>query len=188
LFEALPLAGIFSHIPSWHEFAEQVRELQKVGVINSVRDLWWDARPNADYGTLEIRVCDLPTRFSDVLGITAVIQALVATLAEDKTSCPPLNTYIIQANKWQAARHGLRGSYVDPTGLLTAGRITFKEAVQALMKFIEPMSVRLGSEHYISNINRILAEGTGADFLRRKYSESGNLQEVVQSLQGEFWQ
>ena len=188
LFEALPLAGIYSHIANWQEFSKLVRELQKVKVINSVRDLWWDARPNAEYGTLEIRVCDLPTRFSDVLGITAVIQSLAATLAEDKISCQPLNPYIIKANKWQAARHGLHGSYVDPNGLLAGGRISYDEAVQTLLDFIEPMSVRLGSEHYILNIQRILTEGTGADFLRFRYRESGNLKKVVQSLQGEFWQ
>jgi carboxylate-amine ligase len=188
LFEALPLAGVFSHIPNWEEFTEMVKDLQRVEVINSIRDLWWDARPNADYGTLEIRVCDLPTRFSDVLGITAMIQALVATLAEDKTLCPPLNPYIIQSNKWQAARHGLRGIYVDPTEMLSTERISYHQAVQTLMKLVEPMTVRLGSEHYIGHINRILAHGTGADFLRRRYRETGNLQEVVQSLQEEFWQ
>jgi carboxylate-amine ligase len=188
LFEALPLAGVFSHIPNWKEFIEMIRELQRVEVINSVRDLWWDARPNAEFGTLEVRVCDLPTRFSDILGITAMIQALVATLAEDKTSCPPLNPYVVQANKWQAARHGLRGTYVDPTGMLTAERITYHEAVRTLMKLIEPMTVRLGSEKYIGYIDRILAHGTGADFLRRRYYETGDLQAVVQSLQREFWQ
>ncbi len=188
LFEALPQAGIYSHIPDWKHFSEEVTFLQKVGVITSMRDLWWDARPSADFGTLEIRICDLPIRFSDILGITAVIQALGATFAEDMTSCSPLNPYIVKANKWQAARHGLQGLYVDPTGMLSSGRIAYYEAVSALLKFIEPMSVRLGSEKYIGYIERILVEGTGADFLRRRYEEFKNLQDVVQSLQGEFWQ
>jgi len=188
LFEALPLAGVFAHLPNWREFSMQVDELQQLGVIGSIRDLWWDARPNPQYGTLEIRVCDLPTRFSDVLGITAVIQALVATLAEDLTVCPPLNPYIIQANKWQAARHGLLGSYVDPTGLLTAGRTDYSTAVKTMMGLIKPMCIRLGSEQYLCAVDRILLHGTGADFLRRRYTDTGNLQQVVQSLQQEFWQ
>lgn len=188
LFEALPQAGIYSHIPDWKHFSEEVAFLQEVGVITSMRDLWWDARPNANFGTLEIRICDLPIRFSDILGITALIQALGATLAEDKTSCSPLNQYIVKANKWQAARHGLQGLYADPTGMLSSGRIAYHEAVSALLKFVEPMSVRLGSEKYIGYIERILVEGTGADFLRRRFEEFKNLQDVVQSLQGEFWQ
>jgi carboxylate-amine ligase len=188
LFEALPLAGMYSHIPSWKEFSKLVGELQDVGVIESVRDLWWDARPNAEYGTLEIRVCDLPTRFSDILGLTAVIQALVATLAEEKIDCPPLNPYILQANKWQAARHGLRGIYVDPIVMPTVRRISYHEAARNLIQFIQPMFARLGSERYAGFVERILKHGTGADFLRRRYEETGNLPEVVQSLQGEFWQ
>lgn len=56
------------------------------------------------------------------------------------------------------------------------------------MRFIEPMFARLGSEQYAGFVERILSHGTGVDFLRRRYEETGNLQEVVQSLQGEFWQ
>lgn len=188
LFEALPLAGSFYHIPSWKSFVEMVSGLQKVGVVQSIRDLWWDARPNPDFGTLEIRICDLPTRFSDVLGITALIQALVATLAEDISSCEPLNPYIVKANKWQAARHGLRGAYVDPNGLLAAERIPYSEAVRKLMNYTQPMSIRLGSENYMAKIDRIMTQGTGADFLRKRFRETGDLQVVVQSLQREFWQ
>ncbi|MGB3211547.1 MAG: YbdK family carboxylate-amine ligase [Desulforhopalus sp.] len=187
LFEALPLAGIYSHIPNWNAFLELVAGLQRYQVINSVRDLWWDARPSPEFGTLEIRVCDLPTRFSDILALTAVMQSLVATLAEDEKECSPLNPYVLQSNKWQAARHGLRGSYVDPSGMLAEERISSYEAVRSLLKLIEPMSIRLGSERYVALIHRILKDGTGADFLRRRYLETGRLQDVVQSLQGEFW-
>lgn len=188
LFEALPLAGVYFYLADWKDFTGQIRELQKVGVIKSIRDLWWDARPNPDFGTLEIRVCDLPTRFTDILSITGVIQALAATLAEDNRSCCPLNPYIVQANKWQAARYGLRGSFVDPTALLAPGRISMLEAIDALLQYITPMTIRLGSEKYISNISRILNHGTGSDFLRRRFDETRDLQQVVQSLQKEFWQ
>lgn len=188
LFEALPLAGVYFHMKNWLDFNEQVKRLKKVGVIESIRDLWWDARPNPAFGTLEIRICDLPIRFTDVLGITAMTQALVATLAEYDVACSSLDPYIVQANKWQAARHGLKGDYVDPTKMLTSGRISYYQAVDALLKFIEPMSGRLGAKKYIGYIDRILSEGTGADFLRQRYRETHSLQDVVRSLQGEFWQ
>ncbi len=187
LFEALPLAGIYSHITDWKSFQEEIILLQQAGVIQSLRDLWWDARPNLDYGTIEIRICDLPIRFKDVLAITAIIQALVGFLAEDKRPCPVLNHYMIQANKWQAARHGLQGLYVDPTGMLSSERVPYHEAVIRLMDAIEPMSIRLGSEDYIAFVSRILEEGTGAEFLRKRFKTTKSLKDVVQSLQGEFW-
>ncbi|MGW8194742.1 MAG: carboxylate-amine ligase [Desulforhopalus sp.] len=187
LFEALPLAGIYDHIPSWQKLKQLVKRLTDVGIIESIRDLWWDARPNPHFGTLEIRICDMPTRFADVLALSALIQALAATLAEEKTDCAPLNRYILQANKWQAARHGLGGAFVDPAGVLVAGRVTFYEAVDAVRRYVSPMSIRLGSEKYLDHIDRIVKEGTGADFLRQRYRKLKNLQHVVQSLRGEFW-
>lgn len=47
---------------------------------------------------------------------------------------------------------------------------------------------RLSPEFIQSILARILRHGTGADFLRRGYKQTGNLQEVVPSLQREFWQ
>jgi len=187
LFEALPLAGIYTHIDNWHRFKEEVYLLQSVGVIESIRDLWWDARPHPDFGTLEIRVCDLPVRFTDILGITAVIQALVATLVEEENVYPPLNQHIIKSNKWQAARYGLEGTYFDPSGMLAEARISLREAAHRLLEKIAPMTARLKSERYVGNIERILKDGTGADFLRCCYGTSKNLKNVVESLWGEFW-
>ena len=188
LFEALPLAGAYTHIESWHQFKEEVQLLQSVGVITSIRDLWWDARPHPDFGTLEIRICDLPVKFSDILGITAMIQALVATLAEDKSVCLPLNQHIVQSNKWQAARYGLAGTYFDPSGILSQERISLREATARLLKKIEPAGGRLGSDKYMRHIERVLRDGTGADFLRCCYGKSGSFKKVVASLWGEFWQ
>lgn len=187
LFEALPLAGNYAHIPNWHGFTENIRHLQEIKVIESISDLWWDARPNPQFGTLEIRICDLPLRFFDLLGITSIIQALAATLAEEKQDYPALNPYVVQANKWQAARHGLNGKFVDPLNKLVQQRSSIAEAVIKLMEYIEPMTVYLGSTKYTRLVKRIQSDGTGADFLRQRYKEYGNLKEVIQSLRGEFW-
>ena len=146
-----------------------------------------DARPHPDFGTLEIRICDLPVRFTDILGITAMIQALVATLVEEKRIVPPLNQHIIKSNKWQAARYGLEGTYFDPSGMLFQQRVSLREAAIGLLERIEPMAQRLGAERYMGNIERVLADGTGADLLRCCYGTSKSLKSVVKSLWGEFW-
>jgi carboxylate-amine ligase len=187
LFEALPLAGIYTHVDSWKSFQEEVALLRSVGVIESIKDLWWDARPHPDFGTLEVRICDLPVRFTDILGITAMTQALVATLVEEKGSGGSLNQHIIKSNKWQAARHGLGGSYYDPSGWLAEERILLRDAVKILLERLEPMAARLGSSRYMENIQRILRDGTGSDFLRCCHGKEKSLKSVVQSLWGEFW-
>jgi hypothetical protein len=50
------------------------------------------------------------------------------------------------------------------------------------------MSVRLGSEKYLEFAERIIKEGTGADFLRKRFREYGNFPSVILSLHREFWQ
>ena len=187
LFEALPLAGIYSFIDGWQGLEKEIGDLQDSGVINSLKDLWWDTRPNPHFGTVEIRICDLPIRFNDILAITAVIQALVATIAEGDDDSSPLNYYLIQANKWQAARHGLDGQYVDPSRYLSSARIPLREAVKRLLAMVDPMTRRLGSYHYVEGVNRILTHGTGSDFLREKYNIVHDFKGVIESIQGEFW-
>ena len=187
LFEALPLAGIYTHVDSWKSFQDEVELLRSVGVIHSIKDLWWDARPHPDFGTLEVRICDLPVRFTDILGITAMIQALVATLVEEGKTADPLNQHIIKSNKWQAARHGLSGSYYDPSGWLADRRIPLRDAAVKLLERLEFMAGRFGSSRYLENIQRVLRDGTGSDFLRCCHGKEKSLKSVVQSLWGEFW-
>jgi len=187
LFEALPLAGIYSFIDGWQGLEKEISDLQRAGVIHSLKDLWWDTRPNPEFGTVEIRICDLPIRFNDILAITGVVQALVATIAEGDFDSKPLNYYLIQANKWQAARHGLDGQYVDPNGHLGGTRIPFREAVKRLLVMVDPMTRRLGSYHYVKGVNRILMHGTGSDYLREQYNIVHDFKGVIESIQGGFW-
>ena len=52
--------------------------------IDSHRELWWDVRPNAENGTIEVRICDMPPDLPGVLGLSAMIQCLVrSTIRRD---------------------------------------------------------------------------------------------------------
>lgn len=188
LFEALPLAGIYEKIGDWNSFLSDMELLQQAGVIESIKDLWWDARPHPGFGTLEIRACDLPTQFADILGLTALIQCFVATLAEadmDENSC---NQQFLRSNKWQAVRYGLEGTFFDPLGFLGGGKMSLREAVVRLVQNVQPMVKRFDSERYMNMLNRILRDGPGADCQRRAYAESKDFQKVVKQLHEKFWE
>ena len=118
LFEVLPLSGGYEFIRDWNHFAEEVETLIGYGIIGGIKDLWWDARPSPQFGTVEVRVCDLPTRFRDILAIVSLIQAVVAWIVEEDVGSVRLNPYILRANKWQSLRYGLHGRFVDPAALL----------------------------------------------------------------------
>lgn len=187
LFEMLPLAGIYSYFKDWADLTGEVDRLVQLGVIESMKDLWWDARLNPGFGTIEIRICDLPGRFSDILGITACIQCLAAYLDEMGGETKVLNPQILQVNKWQAARHGLDGRFVDPAGLLSGESMIIRDAWPLLLDKLGPMSIRLGCEQYLGKIKRILHEQPVSVLQRQVYRQKKELREVVRTLQKEFW-
>ena len=188
LFEVLPLAGIFEYMNDWQHFIGEIERLRKYGVINGFRDLWWDARPNPEFGTIEIRVCDLPVKFTSILALVALIQSSVAWLVEDGGSSFPLNPYLLKANKWQAARYGLEGRFIDPSGYLGEHPMQFRLAAMILKRRVASYASKIGCESYLDNLDSIISGGTGADHMRRIYHSSDDFKQVVRDVQKEFWQ
>lgn len=187
LFEALPLAGIYQEIGTWENFLAEISLLKDAGVIESIKDLWWDARPHPGFGTLEIRACDLPTQFGDILALTALIQSFVATLAESDKVETECNHQFLRCNKWQAVRYGLAGKFFDPLGILGGGKMSIREAVERLIQKVQPAVKRFGSERYMKMLDRILEEGPGADCQRRVYAKGSDFKKVIKQLHENFW-
>jgi carboxylate-amine ligase len=188
LFEALPLAGQFEYMEDWPYFVDQVEGLKKYGIIEGIRDLWWDTRPNPEFGTVEIRVCDLPVKFTSILALVALIQSTAAWLAEEVGGGSSLSPYLLKANKWQAARYGLEGRFVDPTEILGDHPMQFRLAAMILKSRVSPYGSKLGCESYMENLDSIISGGTGADQMRRIYQNTKDFQRVVREIQKEFWQ
>ena len=183
LFESLPLAGMPDSLNGWAGFSSLVYLLQKNGIIESVKDIWWDVRPHPDFGTVEIRICDLPYSLRDILAITALIQALVLTISEQYENPAP-HIQILRSNKWQAARHGLDGFYVDP---IFCRKHSMKEASLNLYRFVKPMAEALNSTQYLEEIPEILKRGSGSHIQRKLYSQNGgSFTEMIKMMQKYF--
>ncbi len=187
LFESLPLAGIYKETGDWKTFLRDMDLLLEAGVVESIKDLWWDARPHPGFGTVEIRACDVPSRFTDILGLTALIQASVALLAESNRGAVLCNQQVLRTNKWQAVRYGLEGTFYDPLGILDGGRMTMEEGVRRLIKKVWPLARRFGSEQWLDMLERILADGSGAEYQRCCYNKRENFRDVVQLSYENFW-
>jgi carboxylate-amine ligase len=185
LFESLPLAGMPDSLGGWEEFNTLIKLLSESGVIETARDIWWDVRPHPDFGTVEIRVCDIPYSLRDILALTALIQALVITILEQHENPLP-HIQILRSNKWQAARYGLDGFFVDP---FFGRRCSMKEAATDLYRFVRPVAERLKSLDYLNEVPEIIKRGTGADLQRRFYSENGgDFIKMIRKMQKLFMQ
>ena len=70
VLEGFPTGGLPPRLASWAEYLDLVDQLRRAGFIESHRDLWWDIRPNAENGTIEVRILDMPPDLPSVLGLT----------------------------------------------------------------------------------------------------------------------
>jgi len=183
LFEALPLAGMPDYLSNWNHFENLTEQLEGAGIINSVKDLWWDVRPHPGFGTVEIRVCDIPINFKEIIAIVALIQALVVTLINAEPY-PDTHIQILQSNKWQAARYGLDGVHVDPRNFQ---KLSIKKAIENLFLFVQPTMISLGSEKYLGKLEEILNSSAGSTRQRKLYNKSKNFNQVIRTLIEQFY-
>jgi carboxylate-amine ligase len=184
LFEALPLAGMPDELGSWDEYIEMVTLLTNTGIITEVRDLWWDVRPHPDFGTIEIRICDLPSSFSEILAIVALIQGLVINLTESDKHLNP-NMQVLKSNKWQAARYGLEGRFVYP---LIQKKISMREAAGEIFAKVAPDMVKLGTNHYLSVLQQTINSGTSSTQQRKILETQNDFSAIINELHPKFWQ
>ncbi len=109
LMEGLPTAGLPTLMRNWSEYVWLVNHMVETGFINTIREIWWDVRPHHNFGTVEVRVCDMPGNLDHVCGLTALIQSLVKKLSDEidegtyQFDCHPM---MVRQNKWRAARFG----------------------------------------------------------------------------------
>ena len=183
LFHALPRSGIPQYLGSWKNFQELLATLIRADFIRNIRELWWDVRPHPDFGTVEIRICDLPSRFEEIISMTALVQALVATLAADKNSGHP-NLEIISSNKWQASRYGLDGRYITPA---EDRSITFVQAATDLLAMIRPKAKEFATLDLLHPIEKVIQRGTSAHRQIAMYNKCKDFKTIIKKIQGDFW-
>ena len=183
LFEALPLAGMPDYLNNWNHFENLTEHLEGAGIINSVKDLWWDVRPHPGFGTVEIRVCDIPINFKEIIALVALIQALVVTLTE-LDSYQDTHIQILQSNKWQAARYGLDGIFVDPKNFK---KLSMRKAIENLFILVEPAIISLDLKKHFNILEKILNTGSGSNKQRKLYASSKNFEHMLKTLKEQFY-
>jgi carboxylate-amine ligase len=185
LFGALPLAGMPDSLENWNEYTHVVELLQAGGIIETVRDIWWDVRPHPDFGTVETRICDIPCRYREVLALAALVQSMVSTISHLHLHPDArVQMQILKANKWQATRYGLDGVFVNP---ISAKRSSVRKAVHELLALVRPEAERLGAIKYMDAIYLILDEGTGAHRQKAIYEKTGDFKSMVASIREGFF-
>ena len=182
IFEVMPTAGVPYRLANYGEFQAFMNALLRSGSIESIREIWWDIRPHPSFGTIEVRICDMPATLSDAAGLAALIQSLVVYLDRryERGVLPPmLHPWIVKENKWRATRYGLAASVItDNMGTQAA----LQDDLSLLLETLDPIAHELGCRDELRTIYTMMARGSSSDRQRERYAATGDLTAVVAHL------
>ncbi len=182
--ELLPRQGVPPAIPSWEAYADVFRWGAESGAFPRAGMWWWELRLHPAFGTLEFRVPDAQTVVADASAVAAVVQALVAWLAERHDAGERLRvdeTWCIEENRWSACRGGVEGEMVElGTGVRRFTRACLEELMSDLQPFAERCRCGSGIERA-----RAMIEVNGA-LAQRRVARDGGVRAVARELAERF--
>jgi carboxylate-amine ligase len=179
LMDNLPTAGLPPLMRNWSEYVWLVNHLVETGFINTIREIWWDVRPHNNFGTVEVRMCDLPPSLDDVLALTALVQCLVHSISREIDSgtyqhdCHPM---MVRQNKWRACRHGMAAELVEP---YSHAAMPARKVVRGLVERLREVAVELRCEAYLGRVLEMTKRPTGADRQLAIFKKTGDATDIV---------
>jgi carboxylate-amine ligase len=182
---AFPLSGHVPFVQSWDEFINYFNRMKELGMVESMKDLYWDIRPKPEYGTVEIRVFDTPLTVERAALIAAYVQSIARYLLSERPHAPSRDAYLVYThNRFQACRYGLAGKLVDA---YTQRHIGLREDVMDTLRIVERHAADLGNGAALEQLAAdIAADRSDAGWLREFYRRHGSLNDVAR-LQSDLW-
>jgi carboxylate-amine ligase len=182
VFRRFPRTGVPDRFESWGEYESYIQLLVDLHSIDDAKKIWWDVRPHPTFGTLEFRVCDVPTQPEAAVMLGALVQAIVVKLYRLRVRNQGFRLYrraLIEENKWRAARYGLDGKLID---FGRRAEVPMRDLAVELLEFVDDVVDDLGSRSEIEYVHHVLREGTSADRQLAVHRQTGDLKAVVHHL------
>ena len=159
----LPRTGLPGPLRSWPEFSTLLENFRRMQFVQDASELWWDIRPSAKFGTVELRICDTCPLLEEAVAVVALYACLVRyLLRKDSQDALPAEppTEIIAENRWLAARYGVLAFLGDAE---RGGRRDIQEYAETLVQDLVGDAHALGCEAELRRVLEIIRFGTGAD-------------------------
>jgi carboxylate-amine ligase len=156
----------------YDDYAATMAATVAAGDLPDYTFLYWDVRPHPKLGTVEVRAMDAQASLWSIGAIAALIRALARREAERHGAAGiggdgvPREA-LVEAS-FAAARDGL-DARLPLDGSLRPAR----EVIRATLELARPFARELGDEDALAGVERILAEGNGADRQRAAHARGG---------------
>ncbi|HRE18035.1 MAG TPA: YbdK family carboxylate-amine ligase [Rhodocyclaceae bacterium] len=183
---AFPLSGRAPFVESWEEFGGYFEKMTRTGVVQSMKDFYWDIRPKPEYGTIEIRVCDTPLTVDHAADLAAYLQALSRYLIIERPIRPTEDDYLVYGfNRFQACRFGADGVLVDPK---TGEHHGIRDDILATLDRIEQHAIELGADAACRRLrDRLVRHDCDAAWCRAQFAAGNQSAPELMRAQAQRW-
>jgi carboxylate-amine ligase len=161
LFQAFPRVGIPRRFRDYADYVDTVDLLMRCESMPDPTFLWWDARPQPRFGTVEVRIMDAQTRLPETAALAALVQC-IARLEVERGYVSARSLEVPEAldeNRFLAARDGMSAELID---VELERRVPAREVALRLVEACTPHARALGCEAELDRV-ATMAERTGAD-------------------------
>jgi len=173
---SFPLSGRMPFVRDWEEFNAYFEKMRATGVVQSMKDFYWDIRPKPEFGTVEVRVFDTPLSVERAAALAIYVQGIAKLILAKPTLDITEDAYLAYTfNRFQACRFGIQGEIVDP---VSRERKPLSQDIRETVATIR-QDLPSTAEEALREIERCLDSGNDATWLRARYAESGALGVVV---------
>lgn len=152
----------------YEDFCRVADQLIGAAGVDDYTYIWWDVRPHPRLGTVEVRAVDVQTDATGSAALAALIQAIAAREL-DRPGTDELAREALEESYFQAASHGLDADILFDSAEPRPAR----EVCRRVLDSVRPYARELGTDAALSEIERVLREGNGADAQRRVHREAG---------------
>ncbi|MGV3720099.1 MAG: carboxylate-amine ligase [Actinomycetota bacterium] len=182
IMEGLPTAGLPYAMRNWSEYTWLINHLIDTKFIHTIREIWWDVRPHHNFGTVEVRVCDMPGNLQDVTAIAALIQCLVKALSDEiDEGCWRAESHpmMVRQNKWRACRYGLNARLVEPVSHQAE---SVPQVIERLVRRLWTTAEELQCQEELHRVLGMASDESWADRQLKLLEETGDPVEMVRRL------
>jgi carboxylate-amine ligase len=174
---AFPLSGRAPFLTDWPAFEQYFGKLRRLGVVESMKDFYWDIRPKPEYGTIEVRVFDTPLTVERAAALAGYLQAICRMLLERDETLTEDIYLAYNYNRFQACRFGLEGQVLDS---VTGESAPLHLAVLRTIDACRLHARELGASEALDEIERwVRTEGNDARWQRETMQRRRSLAELV---------
>ncbi|KTC64998.1 carboxylate-amine ligase (plasmid) [Legionella adelaidensis] len=185
VFGAFPTSGVIPLLTNWEDFSRYFYRMKKWGVIESMKDIYWDIRPKPEFGTVEVRVCDTPLTLERAVNIAAFVQALAVYLWAERPIPISQEVYFLyNYNRFQASRYGFSGHFLNA---YSNQETEISEDILNTITALEKYAVQLNTTPFLQKLYEEVAHNVSdVHLLREIYKKHHSFAKVVEE-QCSYW-